>query len=198
MDRHHHGGARTDGGLEITQMRAVRGAHLDQLAAGARHDVGHAECAADLDQLAARDRHLLFQRQCVQHKQHGGGVVVDHGGGFRAGQPAQPVFQMGIAVAAPRRLDIIFQVAGAGRHGGHRGHCLLGQDGAAEIGMQHRAGQVEHRAQRRREPRADALGDIGDDCVFVDLGPFLREPFTQIGQRLTRALDHDGAAMARD
>ena len=70
-------------------MRPIGGAHLAQDGAGAGHDVGNAECAADLDQLAARDRYLPSQRQGIQDQQHRRGVVVDDGGGLGAGDLAQ-------------------------------------------------------------------------------------------------------------
>jgi len=60
-------------------MSAVRGADLDQFAAGRLHDVRHAEGAADLDQLAARDQGLPASHPRLQRKQDGGSIVVDYG-----------------------------------------------------------------------------------------------------------------------
>ena len=56
---HQHGGARTERFGEVPGMGAVGGADLDQPGAGALHDVGDAEGAADLDQFAARDDDFL-------------------------------------------------------------------------------------------------------------------------------------------
>jgi hypothetical protein len=92
------------------EVGAVGGAHFAQHGAGARHDVGDAEGAADFHQLAARDDDFLAQRDGVQHQQHGGGVVVDDGGGFGAGQFQQQVFDQVVAVAALAGVDVPFQV----------------------------------------------------------------------------------------
>ncbi len=57
--------ARADRVGVVRGMRAVRGADLDELRAGAAHDVGNAERAADLDQFAARDDALrVSARAC--------------------------------------------------------------------------------------------------------------------------------------
>jgi len=64
----------------------VGGADFDQFGAGAAHDFGHTEGAADLDQLAARDDHLAPLGQGVEDEQNRGGVVIDHGGVLGAGQ----------------------------------------------------------------------------------------------------------------
>ena len=131
-------------------MRAVGGADLDQLRAGARHDVGHAERAADLDQLAARDDRLAPARERVEHEQHRGGVVVDDGRVLGAGQFAQQAAHMIVALAAPAAAEIEFERHRVA-HGRDRGFDrLLGEQRAAEIGVQHRAGEVEHRPQARR------------------------------------------------
>jgi hypothetical protein len=57
---------RADGLGVVLGVGAVGGADLDQLGAGAAHDVGHAEGAADLDQFAARDDGLLALDQRVR------------------------------------------------------------------------------------------------------------------------------------
>ena len=76
---HQQRGLRPDRLLVVAQVSAVGGADLDQLHAGARHDVGHAEGAADLDQLAARDDDLAPLRQRVEGEQDRGCIVVHHG-----------------------------------------------------------------------------------------------------------------------
>ena len=64
-------------------------ADLAQDRARLRHDVRHAEAAADLDQLAARDDHFAPRRQRRQHEQRRRGVVVDDDRGLGAGEPAE-------------------------------------------------------------------------------------------------------------
>ena len=132
-------------------MGAVGGADLAQPAAGLAHDVGDAEGAADLHQLAARDHHLPPRRQGAQQQQHRGGVVVDREGGLGAGEVAEQRLEVGIALAAPAGPEVELEVGGAGRLG-HRRQRLRRQRGAAEIGVQHRAGQVQHRARAARVP----------------------------------------------
>jgi hypothetical protein len=70
-------GLGADGLLAVPEVRAVGGPHLHETYAGARHDVGQPERAADLDQLAARDDGLLADAEGVEHQQHRGGVVID-------------------------------------------------------------------------------------------------------------------------
>ena len=146
-------------------MGAVGGADLAQHRAGAGHDVGNAEGAADLDQFAARDRHLAPERQRVEDQQHRGGVVVDHGGRLGAGDLAQQAGDVFVALAAPPGGEVEFQRGGGGKRlrggggGGRRQRC------AAEIGVQHGAGQVEHRALRGGEASGQCVG-----CRIQDVG----------------------------
>ena len=100
MDLHDRRGVGTDRRGVVLEMRAIGGADLDQSAAGAGHDVGNAEGAADLDQLAARDDDLAPVGQRVQHQQHGGSVVVDGGRGLGAGEPQQPGGDVIVTLAA--------------------------------------------------------------------------------------------------
>ena len=142
-------GAVADRLLVVPKVRAVGGADLDQAGAGARHDVGQPERAADLDQLAARHDRILAGPEGVEHQQHGSGVVVDDGRVLGAGKLADQAAHMVVALAARRAADVEFE-----RHGRAHGvdrSCdrALGKHGSAEVGMQHRAGQVEHAAQAR-------------------------------------------------
>ena len=138
-------------------MRAVGGADLAQLATGARHDPGNAERAADFDQLAARDNHFPARGQRVEHQQHRGRVVVHHGRGLGAGEFAQQLLDVAVAVAAFALAEIEFKVAGLRHDRLHRRHRLRRQQRAAEVGVQHRAGEIEHAPQRRAEGRDQAL-----------------------------------------
>jgi hypothetical protein len=60
-------------------------------------------------------------------EQHGGGVVVDHGGGLGAGQLAHQVLDDAVAVAAAAAGQVVFQVVRAGHHGlGHAATASCG------------------------------------------------------------------------
>ena len=139
-------------------MGAVGGADLAQHRPGAGHDLRDAERAADLDQFAAGDRHLAPERQRVQDQQHRRGVVVDHGGRLGAGDLAQQAGDVFVALAAPPGGEVEFQRGGGGeRLCGGRGGGLR-QWRAAEIGVQHGAGQVEHRPLRGGKPARQRVG----------------------------------------
>ena len=127
-----------------------------QPAPALRHDVGHAEGAADLDQLAARDRHLAAARQRVEHQQHRGGVVVDDGRGLGAGQLAEQAARHGRRARRAGRRRGRTRGSTAQRTPRPRPpRSLLRQRRAAEIGVQHRAGQVEHRCEPRSIKRLE-------------------------------------------
>ena len=147
MHLHQHRRARVDAFREIPEMGAVGGADFDQLGSGAAHDVGHAEGAADFDQFAARDDDLLFLRQGVEQQEHRRGVVVHHRRRLGAGQFTKQFIDDVIAVAAPTGIDVVLQCTGRARGSDQRLHGFFGQRRAAQIGVQHGAGQIEHRAQ---------------------------------------------------
>ena len=158
---HQHRGARADRVLVVAGVGAVGAAHLDELRAGALHDVGHAEGATDLDQLPTRDDDLLALGQRVEQQEDRGGVVIDHGRGLGAGQLGDQRGDEVVAVAASARFEVVFERAGVARGLDHRGDRLLGQRGAAEVGVQHGAGEVEHRTQIRPADGVDASFDRG-------------------------------------
>ena len=103
----------------------------------------------------------------VEDEQHGGGVVVDDGRVLGAGQLAEKAAHMIVALAAPAAREIELERDGAA-HGRDRGlDRRLGEQRAAEIGVQHGAGQVEDRAQARRgvAPRAAASAAAATDVA---------------------------------
>ena len=103
-----------------------------------------------------RHHHFAPVRQRIEHQQHGGGIVVDHGGRLGPGQLAQQALDQIVAVAAPARVQVELQVGWRGQRAQHRGHGLVGQQRAAQVGVQHGAGQVVHGAQARRRGAASA------------------------------------------
>src|SRR5215475_10348151 len=98
-------------------MSAVGGADLDQLCAGAAHDLGHTEGAADLYQFTPRHNSFAALGERIEHKEHGTGIVVDHSGIFGAGQFTQELTQNIVAIAAPAGAKIVFESDGVAHRG---------------------------------------------------------------------------------
>ncbi len=142
MDLQHHAGLRSHGLGVVLKMRAVRGADLDQLGAGAAHDLRHPEGAADLDQLAARHDCFATLGKRVEHQEHGGGVVVDDSSVLGACQLTQEIAQNIVAIAAPAGAEIVFERNGAAHCNDRRRDRGLRHRCAAQIGVQHRAGEI--------------------------------------------------------
>ena len=100
---------RRDRPLIVVQMRLVGRAHLHHPRPGTPDHVGHAKGASDLHQLAARDNHFPTLAQRGQHQIHGAGVVVHQGGVLAAGQGAQHLAHVRVAVTATARFEIDLQ-----------------------------------------------------------------------------------------
>lgn len=70
---------------------------------------------------------------------------------------------MSVPVVAPTGLQVKLQVHGMGRRCGDRLHGFLGQQGAAEIGVQDGSGEIEHGLHgcrgRGLQPRGDPGGN---------------------------------------
>ncbi len=98
-----------------------------------------------------------------QHQQHGGSVVVHDHGRFGAGELAQQLLDYPVTLAAPAGLQIELQIHRRGERLSNGTHGLLGQQRAAEIGVQHRAREIEYRPEREalglRQPRPHGSGD---------------------------------------
>ena len=144
VDLQQQRGVGVDRRLVVAQVGAVGGADLDQAHTRRRHDLGHAERAADLDQLAARHDRRSALREPREHEQHRGGVVVDDQRARRARQEAQLVLDRRAARAAltAREVELEIDVApGRLLDGAHRAG---GERGAAEVGVQRDAGRVDH------------------------------------------------------
>jgi hypothetical protein len=56
-------------------------------------------------------------------------------------------FDDAVAVAAAAAGQVVFQVQWPGHHGGQVGHRDLRQHRAAHVGVDHRAGEVDHGPQ---------------------------------------------------
>ena len=91
---------------------------------------------------------------------------------------------MVVALAALAGRDVEFEVGGASQHARHGLGRLGGQQRAAEIGMQHRAGEVEDATQRGRKEVFERTGRHGDESGFV--GRLVRHP--RCGERVADRL----------
>ena len=115
------------------------------------HHVGNAEGAADLDQFAARHHGFLALRQRVECQQYGSGVVVDDGRRdvrrTSANQFGEQAGHQIVAVPAPAGSQVVLKRARRAGRIDHGGDGFLGELGAAEIGVQDGAGQIEDGAQ---------------------------------------------------
>ena len=135
------------GGGVVGGAGLVGGAHLRQPGAAARQDVGHPEAAADLHQLPPGDGHPLPRRQGGEQEEHGGGVVVDRQGPLRAGEGTQQPLRR-LPPAAPAAVwQVVFQVRISPGGLAHRLRRPPAQGGAAQVGVEHDAGGVDHPPQ---------------------------------------------------
>ena len=128
-------------------MGAVGGTHFVQLTTRLTHHIRNAKCAADLHQFAAGNHHFAAAGGGRQHQQNGRRVVVHDTGIFRAGDLAQQIGNGAIAMAAPGVVEIIFERHRRAHRAGNRLHGRLRLDGAPQIGMQYRTGEIKHRTQ---------------------------------------------------
>ena len=154
VDLHQQAGFGADRLGIILEMRAVGRADLAQGRTGPRHDVRHAEGAADLDQLAARDDGLATSGEGVEHEQHGRGVVVDEDRILGPGQFPHEIADMRVAFAALSGLDDVFEI---GRCPHRRDHCL-----DRLLGQQRHAADLLDRGGRRPAIAAQALDRLPD------------------------------------
>ena len=133
-------------------------------------------------------------RQRVEHEQHRGGVVVDDGRVLGAGQLAQQAAQMIVALAALAAAEIELERDRVAHRRDRGLDRLLGDQRAAEIGVQHGAGEIEHRPQARLrarfKPRQRARDGVGRRKGRA-FGPGLRD-------RHAHGVDRRGAAVAID
>src|SRR5262249_37679238 len=113
-----------DGFFIIAQPCAVGRPDLADAGAGFRNHIGDAERAAYFYQFAARYQNLAAFGERVECDQNGGGAIVDHGGGFAAGQFTQHRLKPRSTLSASPSLQIVFEIA-------VQGGLVDGFDGAA-------------------------------------------------------------------
>ena len=133
--------------------------------------------------------------QRVQRQHQRAGIVVDGERRLGAGQPLEPARDMVVALAAAAGLEIVFERRGLAHRLDRRRDRLLGQRRAAEIGVQHGAGQVEDAALRGpRQPR-ERGGAVGDDARPSRPRRLARPA---LRQRRADRVEHERAAVALD
>ena len=106
--------------------------------------------------------------ESIQPKENRGGIIVDDGSRFRAGQLDEQSLNHFFTLAAFAGRQIILQID---RIAGHRRHGIdrrLGQQGAAQVGVEDRAGGVDHANVPRHTFGADDGFNSRDDCVVLN------------------------------
>ena len=159
--------ARFERCLIVGDAGAVRGAHFAQPDPAADQDFRYAEAASDLHQFSPRDRDLLPSRQGVHSQHQRAGSVVDHERGFGPRELPQELDAVHVARSPAPALQVKLQVAvpaGGAGHGGPGGGC----DGRpAQVGVEHHAGSVDHRPQRRDAVEGKCLLDLASEVADV-------------------------------
>ncbi len=185
------------------QMRAVGGADLAQAAAGARHDRRACGTTPPISISSPRETITsLRARQRVEHQQHRGGVVVHHRGGLGAGEFARAALRHGCRGRRARRSSRSYSRLHGLRHDRlHRVDGLRRQQRASEIGVQHRAGEVEHAPQRGLhgglQAGLKALRERRRLQRFRGQRDTVQHGLAHFGEQGTDGVDHGGVAILR-
>ena len=124
-------------------------------------------------------------------------MVVDDGGSFGAGEFADQLLDQIITVATAASLQVVFQIGGVGQGFDHGIYGFLRQQGAAQVGVQHGAREVEHRFEAWCKALSQALLHSGGQYSFLHLLG-LQRAITQLQtqgiQHLPNCIGHAGAA----
>ena len=166
VDLEEERGGVSDGAFVVRPARTIRGADLDERAAGLGHDLGHTKSAADLDELAARDHHFSAARQCPQREEHRGSVVVDDEPGFRANGARQERSGVVVTGTAGTGVEAELEGGGAPSDCGCGRQRFIAEGRTTEVGVQQHAGGVDHRLQETRPHRCDACLGISEHVGF--------------------------------
>ena len=149
MDLEQESGVFVDGLLVIFKVRLVRRSHFAELRAAPLHDLGHAEGPADLHEFAAGDDDLLAPRQSAEAEEHCRGVVVHRRGRLHVGQSFQDVLNVGVALAALSRGNIVFQVGVAAAHFHNALDSFLREERTSEVRMDDHARGIDDGLEAR-------------------------------------------------
>src|SRR5262249_32775786 len=145
----------------------------------------------DLDQLPARNDDFLAGSQSAKDDHGSSGAIVDGGGGFRAGQLAEPIANDVLARGAFAAFEVHFEVeVAAGGFAGGTGSGI-GDGRAAEVGVQNDAGGVNNAAQVGAVIASETFGGAAGDFGSVGrLDRFLLEQFADAVEFLPHAFHH--------
>ena len=149
-----------DGVLIIGQVGSVGGTHFHHGGTGAGHDVWHAKCATNFYQLTSRHNDFSPSGQCGNGEQYGRSIVVDHGCCLSTSDVTYQPFHNTVSVATPASVQVVFQIERVLHHGVHIVNGHLWQHGAAHVGVDDRACQVQHGAKAGRHFCSDPLGQL--------------------------------------
>ena len=142
------GGGGSAGGVVVTQSGDIGGANFAERGPTDGEDFGEAEGAANLDQLSPGEEHFASTGECREGEDGGGGIVVDDEGGLGPGQLVEECLELMSPGATIAREEIDLKVAApAGPEQGRTG--LVGEGGAAERGVEHDPGGIEHGSETR-------------------------------------------------
>ena len=145
---HDRTGAPTHRALEVREVGTVRGPHLHEPAASPSHELGDPERPPDLDELSTRHRNLAAEREGVEDEEHGRRVVVDHGRRLGSREPRDPALDVVVSFPAPPGREVELEIDGPARRLRHRRDRDFGKRGAAEVGVEDRAREIQDRAER--------------------------------------------------
>ena len=183
MHLHDQRGCRIDSASIVLEMRPVGGADLDQPRSRPRHDLRHPEGAADLDQLTARNDGCAVRGQRIEHQEHCGRIVVDDDGVLGSCQLAHEAADDVVTLAASAGCEFELERRRMAHRACSGGDGRFGQHRAAEVGVQHGAGEIEHAAQPGRigrlEPDQRRLGNAPRQRLAIKRWWYRCGPVTQ-------------------
>ena len=169
MHLQNHGRLLANGFAVIAQRRLVRGAHFTQLRAAGFKNFGNAEPAPNLDQLAAGndDFLLLAGGKMPKHEQQRRGTVVGDGGGFRAAEQREIMFEISRPPAALAAGQVKFEIVVTGGDGLKRFDHGRTEWRAPEVGMNDDARAVNDGQDARRAQGVKGGTDARKHAVEV-------------------------------
>jgi hypothetical protein len=138
-----HGRVDRNGLPEVLQHGDIGGAHLHEPGPCLLHDVRYAESSADLDELALETITSHPRPNSLRIRKTLEAFVVDYKGVLRAGKIADELLGESAASATILRGDMKFQIAVAGKRGGHAAKYIAAERRTAKIGMDYYARAVD-------------------------------------------------------
>ena len=144
MHSHDHCGLFINCLLVVRKVCSVCCSHFAQATTGAFHDIWDSERPSNFNQLSSRNDDVLAFRKRIKNQHYRCCIIVDHRRCLSSGQVSKQLFKVCISVTSAARLQIIFDIditQGSDFHGRNR---FDGQPGSPQIGMDHRAREIEN------------------------------------------------------